>query len=217
MDDPSFYGFPTFGRPGVKIAQDCGGITGRSRHPRLRSRRCDPGRAPMHSPPMAFEGRLGPRCRQRPACTRLPPDRDFVVDTLPGHPNIHVALGAGHGYKFVAWFGKTLAALASGSRPRLRPRPVPARRARPDRPDVGGELAGLSGFADRALGTCPICFLARQVRMSRRQVGSLIGNMRLRPPFMSADEAPSKTHDQPLSNWERPERHVRFWGCPVPR
>ena len=26
MDDPSFYGFPTFGRPGVKIAQDCGGL-----------------------------------------------------------------------------------------------------------------------------------------------------------------------------------------------
>src|SRR3954469_4462570 len=25
MDDPSFYGFPTFGRPGVKIAEDCGG------------------------------------------------------------------------------------------------------------------------------------------------------------------------------------------------
>jgi glycine/D-amino acid oxidase-like deaminating enzyme len=26
MDDPSFYGFPTFGRPGAKIAQDCGGM-----------------------------------------------------------------------------------------------------------------------------------------------------------------------------------------------
>ena len=25
MDEPSFYGFPSFGRPGVKIAQDCGG------------------------------------------------------------------------------------------------------------------------------------------------------------------------------------------------
>jgi sarcosine oxidase len=47
----------------------------------------------------------------------LPPDRDFVVDSLPGHPNVHIALGAGHGYKFVAWFGKTLAALAEGRDP----------------------------------------------------------------------------------------------------
>jgi sarcosine oxidase len=37
-----------------------------------------------------------------------------VVDSLPEHPNVHVALGAGHGYKFVAWFGKTLAAMAGG-------------------------------------------------------------------------------------------------------
>ena len=25
MDDPSFYGFPTYGEPTVKAAQDCGG------------------------------------------------------------------------------------------------------------------------------------------------------------------------------------------------
>jgi sarcosine oxidase len=113
MDDPSFYGFPTFGRPGVKIAQDCGGQP------------VDPDRRGFEPDPAilartdafangAFGGRLGPALSTTTCLYTLPPDRDFVVDALPGHPNVHVALGAGHGYKFVAWFGKTLAALANG-------------------------------------------------------------------------------------------------------
>jgi sarcosine oxidase len=61
-----------------------------------------------------FAGRVRSPSSTTTCLYTLPPDRDFVVDALPNHPNIHVALGAGHGYKFVAWFGKTLAALASG-------------------------------------------------------------------------------------------------------
>jgi sarcosine oxidase len=116
MDDPSFYGFPTFGRPGVKIAEDCGGQP------------VDPDRRRFEPDPAilartdafaaeAFGGRLGPPLSTTTCLYTLPPDRDFVVDALPQHPNIHVALGAGHGYKFVAWFGKTLAALASDRDP----------------------------------------------------------------------------------------------------
>src|SRR5690606_18884338 len=41
-------------------------------------------------------------------------DRDFVVDRLPGHPQVLVGLGAAHGFKFAAWFGSTLAGLACG-------------------------------------------------------------------------------------------------------
>jgi sarcosine oxidase len=113
MDDPSFYGFPTFGRPGVKIAQDCGGSPV---DPNTRS--FEPDAAILARTDAfadeAFGGRLGPALSTTTCLYTLPPDRDFVVDALPGHPNIHIALGAGHGYKFVAWFGKTLAALASG-------------------------------------------------------------------------------------------------------
>ena len=116
MDDPSFYGFPTFGRPGVKIAQDCGGTE------------VDPDRRGFDPDPAilartdafaaaAFGGRLGPPLSTTTCLYTLTPDRDFVVDTLPDHPNVHVALGAGHGFKFVAWFGRTLAALASGGDP----------------------------------------------------------------------------------------------------
>ncbi len=116
MDDPSFYGFPTFGRPGVKIAQDCGGSPV---DPDTRGFDPDPSilaRTDAFAA-QAFGERLGPALSTTTCLYTLPPDRDFVVDALPGHPNIHLALGAGHGYKFVAWFGKTLAALAAGLDP----------------------------------------------------------------------------------------------------
>jgi sarcosine oxidase len=116
MDDPSFYGFPTFGRPGVKIAQDCGGSPV---DPDDRS--FEPDRAILARTDafakQAFGGRLGVAESTTTCIYTLPPDRDFVVDSLPDHPNIHLALGAGHGYKFAAWFGKTLAALADGRDP----------------------------------------------------------------------------------------------------
>lgn len=47
----------------------------------------------------------------------LTADRDFVLDRLPDHPNVCVALGAAHGFKFAAWFGRSLAELASGTEP----------------------------------------------------------------------------------------------------
>jgi sarcosine oxidase len=116
MDDPSFYGFPTFGRSGVKIAQDCGGL------PVDPDRRgFDPDAAILARTDAfaasAFAERLGPALSTTTCLYTLTPDRDFVVDSVPGHPNVHVALGAGHGYKFVAWFGRTLAALTAGNEP----------------------------------------------------------------------------------------------------
>jgi len=44
----------------------------------------------------------------------LTADRDFVLDRLPDLPQIVVALGAAHAFKFAAWFGSELAALAMG-------------------------------------------------------------------------------------------------------
>jgi sarcosine oxidase len=116
MDDPSFYGFPTFGRPGVKIAQDCGGL---AVDPDTRGFEPDEAILALTSAfgESAFAGVLGPPLSTTTCLYTLPPDRDFVVDSLDSHPNVHIALGAGHGYKFVAWFGKTMAALANGRDP----------------------------------------------------------------------------------------------------
>jgi sarcosine oxidase len=111
MDDPSFYGVPTIDGRGPKVGQDVGGpeIGG----PDERGNETDPGA--LQRVRRFVEERLpssGP-VRSVEACTyTMPPDRDFVVDRVPGHPNVLVVLGAAHGYKFAAWFGKALADLA---------------------------------------------------------------------------------------------------------
>ncbi|HET9600959.1 MAG TPA: N-methyl-L-tryptophan oxidase [Acidimicrobiales bacterium] len=116
MDEPSFYGFPVFGRAGVKIAQDCGGqaVTGDTRRfaadPAILSRTDAFART-------FFGGRLGPAAHTATCLYTLTPDRNFVLGPVPGQPRVIVALGAAHGYKFAAWFGRTLAALAAGRQP----------------------------------------------------------------------------------------------------
>lgn len=119
MDDPSFYGFPTFGPPDVadrlKGSEDCGG-------PEVDpdTRTFDPDPAMERRLGEFMAGLLGDRFGT-PATTTclytLTADRDFVVDRLPDHPEVCVGLGAAHGFKFAAWFGRTLADLATGGPP----------------------------------------------------------------------------------------------------
>jgi sarcosine oxidase len=42
----------------------------------------------------------------------MTPDRDFVVDVVPGHPDITVVLGSAHAYKFASALGRIMAELA---------------------------------------------------------------------------------------------------------
>ena len=42
----------------------------------------------------------------------LTPDRDFVIDTLPFVANVHLAIGAGHAFKFASVIGRILSDLA---------------------------------------------------------------------------------------------------------
>ena len=60
-------------------------------------------------------GALGAAVRTKTCLYTVTPDRDFVVDRLPGHPGVVVALGAAHAYKFAALFGTWLAGLALDS------------------------------------------------------------------------------------------------------
>jgi sarcosine oxidase len=57
-------------------------------------------------------GAVGPAIRTKTCLYTLTPDRDFVLDRVPGHPGVVVALGAAHAYKFAALFGTLLADLA---------------------------------------------------------------------------------------------------------
>jgi sarcosine oxidase len=116
MHDPCFYGFPVFGHiDSIKASEDCGGA---EIDPDTRTFDPDPA---MEQRLGAFVGDLvGDRFgapRTTTCLYTLTSDRDFVLDRLPDHPNISVALGAAHGFKFAAWFGRLLAHLALGATP----------------------------------------------------------------------------------------------------
>jgi sarcosine oxidase len=110
MDEPSYYGFPTYGEATVKAAQDCGGpiVTGDARS-------FDVDEA-MRDRLSEFMSRTipgsGPPFRSKRCLYTLTPDRDFVIDRLPGHPCITVGLAAGHGFKFAAVSGRLLTDVA---------------------------------------------------------------------------------------------------------
>lgn len=108
MGDPSFYGFPSYGEPGPKVAQDCGGQS------------VDPDRRTFERDEAAF-GRVtrfmgdhlpdaaGPPIYTKTCLYTLTPERDFVVDRLPELQSVVVVLGAGHAYKFASVLGRIAA------------------------------------------------------------------------------------------------------------
>ncbi len=110
MDDPSFYGFPVFGEPGTKVAQDAGG---RPVDPDTRTFEPD---NDNFRRVCAFLERYLPSALGNVVYTKtclytLPPDRDFIIDTLPNEPQAAIAIGAGHAFKFASVIGKILAEL----------------------------------------------------------------------------------------------------------
>ncbi len=118
MDDPSFYGFPVFGEPAVKVTQDAGGKPvdpdERGFDPDPDITACVRGFLQAHLP-----SALGAEHLIKTCLYTLTPDRDFVIDTLPGHPNVHVAVGAGHAFKFASVIGRILSDLALDGNTRI--------------------------------------------------------------------------------------------------
>jgi len=58
-------------------------------------------------------GHLGPEIYTKTCLYTLTPDRDFVVDSLPDQPNVFIALGAAHAFKFASVLGRILAELVA--------------------------------------------------------------------------------------------------------
>jgi sarcosine oxidase len=111
MDDPSFYGFPVYGDPtAVKASEDCGG---REVDPDTRTFEPDDAAEQRLARFMVelFGAAIGRPRRSVTCLYTLDADRDFVLDRVPGAPQVLVALGAAHGFKFASWFGRTLADL----------------------------------------------------------------------------------------------------------
>jgi sarcosine oxidase len=113
MDDPSWYGFPAMDGA-IKAAQDCGGLPV---DPDTRTFDPDPANeARLTEFLRTTVGGTGALHSSKTCLYTLTPDRDFVLDRLPEAPEVLVALGAAHSFKFAAWFGLTLAELALDGR-----------------------------------------------------------------------------------------------------
>jgi sarcosine oxidase len=111
MDDPAYYGFPCYGEATLKGARDCSGIEVSGDH-----RSFDPDPARLAELAEFMSSTLpgsGPVVRSKTCLYTLTPDRDFVLDAVPGHESVLVGLGAGHAFKFAPTVGRLLAELAS--------------------------------------------------------------------------------------------------------
>ena len=117
MDEPSFYGIPTYGEAGPKAAQDAGG---QPTTPETRTFERDEA---MYERVRRFvetylPDAAGPELLTKTCLYTLTPDRDLVVDRVPEAPGVIVGLGAGHGFKFASVLGRILVELAlEGSSP----------------------------------------------------------------------------------------------------
>ncbi|MEM9004648.1 MAG: N-methyl-L-tryptophan oxidase [Cyanobacteria bacterium P01_F01_bin.86] len=110
-EDFAYYGFPIYGEVAAKAAIDASGdrVTTKTR---------------TFTPNVAREqqlddflqtqipGFVGPKLYTKSCLYTMPADRDFILDTLPEHPQVLVAVGAGHAYKFASLLGQILSDLA---------------------------------------------------------------------------------------------------------
>ena len=106
-----FYGFPVYGEVATKAGQDLGGdvVT-------VDTRTFKPNPRPLEKLENFLAERipdfLGPQLYTKPCIYTMPPDRGFVIDALPDLPQISLAIGAGHAFKFASLIGLILSELA---------------------------------------------------------------------------------------------------------
>lgn len=115
MDEPSFYGFPAYGLPGPKVGQDIGG---RVVTTETRDFDVDAAAAARVEDFVAahLPWALGPPLLRKSCLYTLTPDRDFIVDRIPGLPHLLLVQGAAHAYKFAAHLGRIAADLVVDGR-----------------------------------------------------------------------------------------------------
>ncbi|WP_162606235.1 N-methyl-L-tryptophan oxidase [Jiangella asiatica] len=110
--DPFFYGFPVYGEVAVKAARD---MSGRFVTQETRSWDPSPEETSLVERFLSerLPGAVGPELLSKTCVYDMPPDREFILDRVPGHPRIVAAIGAGHAAKFASLLGEILASLAT--------------------------------------------------------------------------------------------------------
>jgi sarcosine oxidase len=131
----NFYGFPVYGEVATKLGQHMGGLK-KPVTADTRTFEPDPVRIRRYRDFLSthIPSFLGPELYTKTCLYTIPPDQNFVIDTLPEHPQISVAVGAGHAYKFAGLIGRILAELALDGASRF---PIGAFRL--DRPAISDE------------------------------------------------------------------------------
>lgn len=107
----TFYGFPVYGEAGVKLGRD---VSGRFVTQQARSFEPNAEQTAENAEFLRryLPGAVGPELVSKTCVYDLTPDRNFVIDTVPGYPHVSVCIGAGHAAKFAALLGHVLADLA---------------------------------------------------------------------------------------------------------
>jgi monomeric sarcosine oxidase len=110
--DEVHYGFPVYGEAAIKIARD---MRGRFITSDERVYEGDDQEARVLHRFLAehLPGAAGVALANKTCVYDMPPDRDFVLDTIPGHPHVAVFNGAGHAGKFASLVGQILADLTT--------------------------------------------------------------------------------------------------------
>ena len=106
-----FYGFPTYGEPTVKAARD---VSDNLMSPEDRT--FEPSAELLDQLSAFLHGLIpasGPALRTVTCQYALTPDREFALGPIEQHPDILIALGAGHAFKFTPAIGRILAELAA--------------------------------------------------------------------------------------------------------
>ena len=120
VDEGNFYGFPVFEHPGFKL-----GGPHFAREPIDPN---DPDRTPSPRQVAAIRACLekylpdaaGPALTVRGCMYTCTPDENFILDRLPGMPQVLVASPcSGHGFKFASAIGEIMAELAIDGRSRF--------------------------------------------------------------------------------------------------
>ncbi len=119
LPDHEFYGFPTWEAPGVKVAIHSGGDE--TNPDNVNREITEIERAEIVDVARRVLKGITGRVLQETTCLyTVTPDHDFVVDHMPGKPNVVIGAGfSGHGFKFTPAIGELLVQMAVGERETL--------------------------------------------------------------------------------------------------